>query len=55
MHIIIDLAGESTEESDILELVRDSWAQLGIKLFPRPSQREVFRNRVFSGYPNTRA
>lgn len=49
MHIIIDLAGESTEESDILELVRDSWGELGIKLFPRPSQREVFRNRVFSG------
>lgn len=48
-HIIIDLAGESTEESDILELVRDSWAELGLKLFPRPSQREVFRNRVFSG------
>jgi len=48
-HIIIDLAGESTEESDILELVSDSWKQLGIKLFPRPSQREVFRNRVFSG------
>lgn len=48
-HIIIDLAGESTEESDILELVRDSWAQLGLKAFPRPSQREVFRNRVFSG------
>ncbi|GAB4226080.1 MAG: ABC transporter substrate-binding protein [Methyloligellaceae bacterium] len=49
LHIIIDLAGESTEESDILELVGDSWRQLGIKLFPRPSQREVFRNRVFSG------
>jgi len=48
-HIIIDLAGESTEESDILELVRDSWAELGLKAFPRPSQREVFRNRVFSG------
>ena len=48
-HLIIDLAGESTEESDILELVRDSWGRMGIQLFPRPSQREVFRNRVFSG------
>lgn len=48
-HIIVDLAGESTEESDILELVTDSWAQLGLKVFPRPSQREVFRKRVFSG------
>ncbi len=49
LHIIVDSAGESTEESDLLELVRDSWAQLGIKLFPRPSTREVFRSRVFSG------
>ncbi len=48
-HMIIDLAGESTEESDILELVRESWGQIGLKLFPRPSQREVFRSRVFSG------
>ncbi|MDX1711206.1 MAG: ABC transporter substrate-binding protein [Rhodovibrionaceae bacterium] len=47
--IIVDTAGESTEESDVLELIHDSWLQLGIKLFTRPSQREVFRNRVFSG------
>jgi len=33
----------------VLELVRDSWRRAGIALFPRPSQREVFRRRVFSG------
>jgi len=49
MEIIVDTAGESTEETDVLELVRDSWRKLGIALFPRPSQREVFRKRVFSG------
>ena len=49
MVIIVDTAGESTEEADILELVRDSWRQLGIDLFTKPSQREVFRNRVFAG------
>ena len=49
MHMIIDTAGESTEETDILELVRDNWKQIGIKLFPRASTREVFRNRVGSG------
>jgi len=47
--IIVETAGESTEQVDVLELVRDSWAQVGIKLFTKPSQREVFRNRVFSG------
>ncbi len=47
--IIVDTAGESTEETDVLELIADSWLRAGIKLYPRPSQREVFRNRVFSG------
>ena len=47
--IIIDTAGESTLETDVLELIHDSWLKLGIKLDARPSQREVFRNRVFGG------
>ncbi len=49
MIIIVDTAGESTEESDILELVRDSWLKIGVSLFTKPSQREVFRNRIFAG------
>ncbi len=49
LEIIIESAGESTEETDIIELIRDSWAKAGIALFSKPSQREVFRNRVFSG------
>ncbi len=49
MEIIVETAGEDTEQTDVLELIRDSWLQAGIKLYTRPSQREVFRNRVFSG------
>ena len=49
MEIIIQSSGESTEESDVLELINDSWQKIGIKLFTRPSQREVFRNRIFAG------
>jgi peptide/nickel transport system substrate-binding protein len=49
MEIVVDTAGESTEETDVLELVRDSWRKLGIALFSRPSVREVFRKRVYSG------
>ncbi|MDJ0958905.1 MAG: ABC transporter substrate-binding protein [Arenicellales bacterium] len=49
IEIIIQSAGESTEESDILELIHDTWVKIGVKLYTRPSQREVFRNRVFSG------
>ena len=30
-------------------MIRESWREIGVKLFPKPSQREVLRNRVFSG------
>jgi peptide/nickel transport system substrate-binding protein len=49
MQLVVDSAGESTEETDVLELVRDAWQQVGIRLFSRPSQLEVFRNRIFAG------
>ena len=49
LEIVVDTAGESTEETDVLELIRDSWRKLGIALYTRPSVREVFRQRVFSG------
>ena len=49
MEIIVETAGESTEQTDVLEMISESWKEVGIKLFPKPSQREVLRNRVFSG------
>jgi peptide/nickel transport system substrate-binding protein len=49
LDIIIDSSGDSTEQGDVLELIRDMWADLGIELLARPSQLEVFRKRVFSG------
>ena len=49
LEIEVHTAGESTEETDVLELIHDSWLKVGIKLYTKPSQREVFRNRVFSG------
>jgi peptide/nickel transport system substrate-binding protein len=49
LEIIVETAGENTEEVDVLELIHDSWMQAGVKLFTKPSQREVLRNRIFSG------
>ncbi len=49
MEIVIETAGENTEEVDLLELIGDSWLQVGIKLHSKPSQREVLRNRIFAG------
>ncbi len=49
MQIIVETAGEDTEQTDVLELIHDSWLKIGIKLYTKPSQREVFRNRIFTG------
>ena len=49
LEIIVETAGESSEQADVLELIRETWREVGIKLFTKPSQREVFRNRIFAG------
>ncbi|MDH3242230.1 MAG: ABC transporter substrate-binding protein [Alphaproteobacteria bacterium] len=49
LEIIVESSGEHTEQTDILELVHDSWLELGIKLYSKPGQREVLRKRVVSG------
>jgi peptide/nickel transport system substrate-binding protein len=47
--IVVETAGESTLETDILELITDHWLNVGIKLFIRTSQRDVFRSRAMGG------
>ncbi len=49
LNIIVDTAGESTEETDVLELIHDGWLKAGIKMYVKPAQREVFRKRIFAG------
>jgi peptide/nickel transport system substrate-binding protein len=47
--IVVDTAGESTLETDVLELLTDHWRKVGIALFIRTSQRDVFRSRAMGG------
>jgi peptide/nickel transport system substrate-binding protein len=47
--IVVENSGESSEKSDVLELIRDSWRELGIRMFTRPMQLTLFRRRVFAG------
>ena len=49
LELIVETAGEDSEQADVLELVRDNWAQIGMRIHTKPSEREVLRNRVFSG------
>ena len=47
--IVVETAGETSEQADILELVHDTWLRAGVKLYTKPLQRETFRNRIFAG------
>jgi peptide/nickel transport system substrate-binding protein len=47
--ITVETAGESTLDTDVLELITDHWRRIGIALFTRSSQRDVFRSRAMGG------
>jgi peptide/nickel transport system substrate-binding protein len=49
LEIVVETAGEDVEQVDVLELIHDSWMRAGVKLYSRPQQREIFRNRIFAG------
>jgi peptide/nickel transport system substrate-binding protein len=49
MELVVETAGEDTEQTDILELIRDQWREIGFRIHTKPSDREVLRNRIFSG------
>ena len=47
--IIVETAGESTEETDILELIADDLRRVGIRILSHSSNRDIFRRKVISG------
>ncbi len=49
LELIVETAGEESIQIDALELIKDTWREIGVDLYPRPSQRDVLRNRAFSG------
>jgi peptide/nickel transport system substrate-binding protein len=49
MDIVVETAEQSGSAIDVLQLIRDSWRHIGIRLFMRPMQLTLFRRRVFSG------
>lgn len=46
--LVVELAG-SVEQSDVMELVRDYWSDIGIKVFQRSLNLEVMRRRFLAG------
>jgi len=50
LELTVVFSTEESEPSDLLELIRDSWRQIGVKVFSKPMNREVMRTRIFSGF-----
>lgn len=48
-HVVVESAGESTLETDVLELITDHFRAVGLGLFVRTSQRDIFRSRAIGG------
>jgi peptide/nickel transport system substrate-binding protein len=47
--VTIEGSGEKTDETDSIELIVDNFREIGIRLFYRSAQRELFRRRVLIG------
>ena len=49
LEFTIETAGENTEETDILDLLKQDFFNVGMKIYPRSTQRDVFRRRIVAG------
>jgi peptide/nickel transport system substrate-binding protein len=49
MELVVESSGEDNEQSDVLELITDQWAEIGFKIASKPSDRQIMRSRVYAG------
>ena len=49
LEIIVETTGQSPEEADVIDLIAETWKEIGVKLHFRPSERDTMRNCVFAG------
>lgn len=49
LFLTVETTGESTEETDVMQLVADDLRAIGIRIFVRSTQRDVFRRRAIAG------
>ena len=49
LEVIVETDGESSLVVDGLTLISEFWREIGVRLFVKPQDRTVLRNRAFSG------
>ncbi|MEM8692744.1 MAG: ABC transporter substrate-binding protein [Pseudomonadota bacterium] len=49
LEFVIETAGERQEVENALAIMTDTWRDIGVQLIMRPLDRDILRNRVYSG------
>jgi peptide/nickel transport system substrate-binding protein len=49
MEVVIETAGERQEVENALQIITDTWRDIGVALVMRPLDRDILRNRVNAG------
>jgi peptide/nickel transport system substrate-binding protein len=49
LEIVVEVAGDSLDIIDTLQLITEFWRDIGVKLFIKPQEPGVLRNRSFAG------
>ena len=49
LRMVIETAGEREEVENALQIISDTWKDIGVELVMRPLDRDILRNRVYSG------
>jgi peptide/nickel transport system substrate-binding protein len=49
LEIVVEVDGDTGMAVDALELITEFWREVGVKLFIKPQERNILRNRAFAG------
>ncbi len=49
MELVVETAGERQEVENALQIIADTWREIGVKLVMRPLDRDILRNRIYAG------
>ncbi|MEP2027251.1 MAG: ABC transporter substrate-binding protein [Paracoccaceae bacterium] len=49
LRVVVETAGERQEVENALQIVTDTWRDIGVQLIMRPLDRDILRNRNYAG------
>ena len=49
VQLVVETDGERDDEIDAVQLIKETWAEIGVDVLVRPLDRDILRNRAFAG------